>query len=134
VIELLLGFTAGVVCHQVARRWNSRKDRKNATAKGVSQLPTLSLSLPEAQIGILMMSLPPVVSASLFSELDSDTIQKITVAITRLPKITSATRDEITRKFCSLLGIKAQNFAQAAEEEPAIVAKAMAAYLREKSC
>ena len=55
-----------------------------------------------AQAAVLFMTLPPEVSASLFSELEPETIQKITLEITVMPTISVHTRSRVIRRFLEI--------------------------------
>jgi len=127
MIELILGFTAGVAIH----RFVGKRRTKKAASKGqpvYNSPPKLSLKEPVARAAVVFMSLPPIVSASLFSELAPEVVQKVTVAITQLPAVRPQERQEILDGFSQMLGIRPDKLDEAAGEEPALIAKALSGF------
>lgn len=63
---------------------------------------TLRALSPSQKAAILFMSLPPEMSAQLFSELGPEEVQAITLAITQLPSTSPGTRASVLQEFlCS---------------------------------
>lgn len=55
-----------------------------------------------AEAAVLFMSLPPELSAQLFSEMGPTSVQRITTEICQLPRVVPSTRARIIRKFLEI--------------------------------
>ena len=126
VIELLIGFLAG----SVATTYVGRKARQWKSKGMVPATPGSSTSPPGVWSGkqccaIILMSLPPEVSATLFSKLAPGDVQAITAEITALPMVPPQVRKRVLSDFCGSLGIAESRLPEAAKDEPGLVAKAL---------
>ena len=127
MLELIFAFGAGAV----ASSFLHRKARKRAQVKQTS--PSVTLAPPphrgpwsgSARAAAIFMSFLPEVSARLFQEFAPEDVQRITVEISRLPTIAPALREQIQSEFCASLGIATDRLEEAAQEEPALIAKAL---------
>lgn len=132
VIELLIGFLAG----SVATTYVGRKAR-HWKSKGLVPASARSSTLPPSVwsgrqcCAIILMSLPPEVSATLFRNLRPEEVTAITEEITRLPSVPPEVRERVLSDFCGSLGIADSRLQEASRDESALVAKALSGLFRQ---
>ena len=94
------------------------------------QLP--KVNLPRRQTAaVILMSLPPEVSAQLFKELGPDEVQAITLEIAKLPQIQPEVRQAIVNEFCDKFGLR--SFEGEARSRPEAVAAKINQWIQMKS-
>ncbi len=124
MIELALAFGAGAAVSS----WLHFKARRRAKQSGRPPLaprdPNLPLSGAE-RAAVIVLTLPPEVSASVFQKMSPEDVHTITLEISRLPQIENPLREQILGEFCASLGIARERLEEAAREEPSLIARAL---------
>lgn len=129
MLELLCAFAAGAATSS----WLHFKAKRRARASGGTPPIFGSQSPPRpggplggaGRTAIILMSMPPELSARIFKELGPEEVQRITLEISQLPPIPPNLRQSVLSEFCGSLGILPERLEEAAAAEPALVAKAL---------
>jgi hypothetical protein len=101
---LMLWLAVLVPLVSAGRPWGSVANSDESADQFINTLSTglgkdLSALRPTQKAAILFMSLPPEVSAQLFSELEPEEVQNITLEITKLPVINPELREAVVNEF-----------------------------------
>lgn len=91
----------------LSRLCRQHPELASQTLRGwVAPLPK-KVNLPRRQsAAVMLMSLPPEVSAQLFKELGPDEVQAITLEISKLPQIRPEVSQAVVREFCDTFGFR----------------------------
>lgn len=79
-----------------------RKLEREKSSEAPAPAKPIPVSVAELSVGqqlaIIMMSLPPEVSAELFSQMGPELVQTVTLEISRLPRVSASLSDEVLRR------------------------------------
>lgn len=126
--SLFLGTAVVTACFAGNLSWKRVKSLRPEALDGVDSTPELADAQKAA---VLLMSLPPELSARLFSALTPEEVQALTLEITRLPRISPWDRQSVIDETFGGISTTVSQLELLAKENPKLLAETLRrAFLR----